>query len=700
MSLPAERAMPLVRARLLKAAQAVLPRPYDRCVSELTASTTWGELRSGKDRVLSNADKATAAQAIAELIWNALDANATKVIVTIERTELGAPRVVVIEDDGDGIEPGEAQDLFLTEGDSWKKDKRFSPNKNRPLHGQLGRGRLLVYAIADTAEWSSVAAVDEGFMITTLVGSRTSPTGFEVGEGTAASGPPGTRVTLTMRADQKSARVGDVGFEMKVIELMAESLHSTSDATVIWDGEPLDAESAISRRKNVDLADLSDSALHGHPVPVLTVIEWSGKLGSRAMQLCDTAGAAISEYRPGALPVPFYWTAYLKWSGFRDPELMGIADLHSPEFKHNDLLVATTKALNGYLADRLADERGSVVKEWKDEGVYPYVGEITTPLEQAERDLFEVVAVIASGSIPKRGTEQKRLSLRLIKDALRADPSRLRRGLEAVLQLDEADLESLDRLLHRTELGALIRSSHKVADRLDFVNGLGSVLYSDDTRRVFREVDQLHPMLVREPWVFGDEWDVCLSEHGLTRVVKSVVEKRGDAVMAIEPVVLEDGRKGRVDMLFHKIVPESEVDRHLVVELKRPGKLTMEHYGQLANYAVAITSHPEIAGTSTKWDFWLVGSDLDSTIAEQRTDSGMRLGLAKETDRYRLWVVRWGELLDGLRRKYESYRTELGLEPTEGSGLEYLRRVHEEYLPPHLLETADATVMPSTEDEE
>ena len=56
----------------------------------------------------------------------------------------------------------------------------------------------------------------------------------------------------------------------------------------------------------------------------------------------------------------------------------------------------------------------------------------------------------------------------------------------------------------------------RTAKRLDFLTGLGSLLYIDETARVFREVDQLHPILIREPWVFGDEWDSSLSEHGLT----------------------------------------------------------------------------------------------------------------------------------------------------------------------------------------
>lgn len=645
------------------------------------ADLLWEELRSGKDRVLSNADKASAHQAIAELIWNALDAEAANVSIVVERGELGAPTRVVIADDGHGIVPEQARELFLTEGDSWKKDKRFSPNIKRPLHGQLGRGRLLVYGIADQVEWSSVAATADGAARTRFVGKRSRPTGFDIGQSVATDDLPGTTVTLVMRDDQKAARVGDEGFELKVIELMAESLHATSDATVTWCGRQLTPDDIIRRRSDVVLPDFSAEVLRGHGPPILTVVEWSNKVGSKGIQLCDAAGAAASSYRPSALPVPFSWTAYLKWPGFRDPDLMGIADLHAPEFKHNELLTIATQAINTYLVERLGAERGHVVKEWKDEGVYPYRGEPSNTLERAERDLFEVVAVIASGSIPKRGTDQKRLSLRLIKESLQTEPTRLRRALESVLQLTENELDNLDRLLGRTELSGMIQAANKVSDRLDFIDGLGSMLYADETRRIFREVDQLHPMLVREPWVFGDEWDVCLSEHGLTRVVRSVVEQRSDAVLAVAPVTLDDGKRARVDLLFHKIAPESERDRHLVVELKRPGKLTMEHYGQLSTYATTICEHPEVAGSMTKWDFWLVGSELNPAIAAQRSTVSGRPGFVNDFGAFRLWVITWGELLDDLRRKYESYRAELGIEPTQGSGLEYLRRVHAEYLP-------------------
>ncbi|MDX5565252.1 hypothetical protein PYK79_20785 [Streptomyces sp. ID05-04B] len=124
------------------------------------------------------------------------------------------------------------------------------------------------------------------------------------------------------------------------------------------------------------------------------------------------------------------------------------------------------------------------------------------------------------------------------------------------------------------------------------MHGLRGLLYADDTKTVFREVDQLHPMLVNEPWVFGDEWGLALSEAGLTRVVRTLMTQRDDVEFASEPVTLPSGKRGRVDMVFSRHLPESERTRHLVVELKRPMRLTMTEFGQINNHASAITGHP------------------------------------------------------------------------------------------------------------
>jgi DNA mismatch repair ATPase MutL len=50
------------------------------------------------------------AQAIAELIWNGLDAEATRITVSAEDGELGL-QAIVVEDNGHGIPPADAPKL-------------------------------------------------------------------------------------------------------------------------------------------------------------------------------------------------------------------------------------------------------------------------------------------------------------------------------------------------------------------------------------------------------------------------------------------------------------------------------------------------------------------------------------------------------------------------------------------------------------
>lgn len=589
---------------------------------------------------------------------------------------------MVVEDNGHGIVPSNARSLFLTEGDSWKKEKRFSESLSRPLHGSKGRGRLISYAVAESVEWSSVSSTQDGRQRIVIRGAFSKPHGFDIHDAEDVDEPVGTTVSLKLREVQKAARIADEGFELRVVERLAESLLSLAGVVVRWRGDPLDTNDAIRSRDEIPLERIEADCLHGYPAPSLTVVEWRRSFGSKQILLCDEAGSAITNYKPSdLLPVPFTWTAYLKWEGFRDAELMGPADLHVPEIRHQGLLAVTEQGLAKFLAERFNAERGRLIEVWKNEGVYPYQAEPDSHLATAERDLFDVVAVIASSAIPTKGATQKRLSLRLLKEALQSEPSRLRSALEAVLSLPDDEAKSLDRLLKRTELGSIIRSAHRVADRLDLLTGLGSLLYSDKTAKIFREVDQLHPILVREPWVFGDEWDTSLSEHGLTNVVRTAVEASGEALLALEPVKLESGKSGRVDMLFHRHLVESRSTRHLVVELKRPGKLVMAHFAQVAEYAQAITTHPKVAKASNKWDFWLVGTDIDATLAAQREDSDLRPGFVKDYGAYQIFIITWGELLDQLRRKFEWYREGLAVSTSDVTGLVYLRRSHERFLP-------------------
>ena len=96
------------------------------------------------------------AQALCELIWNGLDADAQKVIVTYKYNTLNAINEISIEDDGHGIFANEADAAFENLGGSWKKHAVKTRTKKRLLHGQEGRGRFKVFALGSTATWTTV----------------------------------------------------------------------------------------------------------------------------------------------------------------------------------------------------------------------------------------------------------------------------------------------------------------------------------------------------------------------------------------------------------------------------------------------------------------------------------------------------------------------------------------------------------------
>jgi len=637
-------------------------------------------VRAGRDTILGYVERAKPVDIFAELIWNALDAEAMNVETTVAIGGLGAPEEFIVRDDGHGMPHDQVPDLFLTHGESWKRTSGFSPNINRPMHGQLGRGRFLAYGIAERVEWRSVSANGESLSETVIHGNRGAPNEFTFDGPWPSSGPTGTTVLMEARQTSRVAGIADGDIHLPLTARLAASLLVLPEVKVTYRGQPLSPQAHITHDVDLDL-DLDPAILHGKAQPRLRVVEWSDDMRSKTLYLCDERGGVVTEHKLGRVPpAPIHWTAYLQWEGFRDPALMGPADLHVPDIQHGELLAVAQRALVDYLNRRLDEQKGSILAEWKAEGVYPYQGEPRSAAEEVEREIFDIVAVVASPAIG-RDVRQKKLSLRLLQEATRAEPSRTNRILNAVLDLSDDEQEVLFDLLERTKLASIVRAAQTIADRSDFLHGLRGLLYADETKTVFREVDQLHPMLVNEPWIFGDEWSLALSETGLTRVVRTLITKRDDVEFASNPVLLPSGKRGRVDMAFSRHLPESERTRHLVVELKRPMRLTMTEFGQINNYASAITSHPEVLGTPHDWDFWLVGTEVDEVVRNQYSDPA-RPGLTTNNPRYRIWVMTWGQLLDQADRRVQAFRSALELVSTDGTSRDYLHRKHAEFIPP------------------
>lgn len=85
---------------------------------------------------------------------------------------------------------------------------------------------------------------------------------------------------------------------------------------------------------------------------------------------------------------------------------------------------------------RAAARARVVVEEWKDQKIYPFEGEPETHLEEAERNIFDIVAVTvqdASPDMSEAPAKQTALHLRLLRNAIEKSPEELQRILDEVL---------------------------------------------------------------------------------------------------------------------------------------------------------------------------------------------------------------------------------------------------------------------------
>jgi DNA topoisomerase VI subunit B len=109
------------------------------------------------DGIRKHLDSTTPEQAIAEYIWNGLDAKAGNLAVDFHTNELGSINEIIISDDGHGIAHEDIERKFGVFLDSEKiKSRNTSKRISSETHGKDGIGRLMFFSFAQRAEWRTV----------------------------------------------------------------------------------------------------------------------------------------------------------------------------------------------------------------------------------------------------------------------------------------------------------------------------------------------------------------------------------------------------------------------------------------------------------------------------------------------------------------------------------------------------------------
>lgn len=635
---------------------------------------------------------------IAELVWNGLDAEAEHIQIRLEQNGMGGIDGVEVRDDGHGMTHAEALSEFSHLGGSWKHLAAHSKHRRRLLHGSQGQGRWRAFSIGSPVRWITVAEVDGVREKTVITGRSSKLTEFEVSAPERTDDPFGTVVRIENIAEKTASGLLAASAAATLTTRLAPYLEKYPNVEISFRSHSLDPRSLQDVRKEYEL-DLPDGV---EGPATLLVIEWRESF-PREMFLCDENGMALHQCPPGIRAPGFDFSAYLRWHGFRRNEAELSAGELSPELA--PVLEAGKTQLRQHFKIRSEQVQAEIIEQWKEEKVYPYEGEVSSPVERVEREFFDVVAVTAAKAVNESEHVGRRLSLSLLRQAVEQGPSALKRVLNEVLELPKDKLAELNELLDRTSLTSIISLSKIVTDRVDALAGLGRIVFDTDVSKFVLERSQLHKILERESWIFGDEYTMSVSDEGLNSVLLRHIEILGRNQLAedLGPARLEDGSRGIVDlMLTRSIQLPIRQQQHLVVELKRPARvLNHDDLTQISRYAMAVARDPRFDKLDVRWDFWLIGVDMDDYVRGQSTQSHLPPGVASQPldGRVTIWVKTWSEVLDDCQQRLKYVKERLEVQSTTDAGVDYLRRTHAARLPAAVLALPPAagTDSPSAE---
>ncbi|MET8025734.1 ATP-binding protein [Streptomyces avermitilis] len=622
---------------------------------------------------------------LTELIWNALDADADVVDGSLEFSTLGAVERVLVVDRGHGMSPDDVQQGFGALGGSWKRATRTTRQQGRRLHGEQGKGRFAAFGIGDVVEWCTVHEGDPATEtriraeVTTCAASRSPPL--------RPRGKPAPRSPLSRSMKWPGKQLEQDSLIDTLSAEFAIYLESYRQVEISWRGQKLNPAALQVDREEYDLdVDGLDDR------PQLVVIEWRRQV-DRALYLCDEAGMALHDIKPGIQAPGFDFTAYLKWDGFRGHDVLLAESGLEPM---SSVVVAAKEKLREHFKRRSADKSRSIIREWVSEGSYPYTDGSPSATEDAERQVFDIVAFSASKVINDGDFRSRKFTLRLLREALASNPGNLHNVLRGVLELSAERLAELGELLNRTTLSSIIATSKKIGDRLSFLSGLDTILFDSEPRRQTLERRQLHRILANETWVFGEEYALTGDDESLTKVLSKYLHFLGDDVELADPtqpVLRHDGTNPIPDLVFTRTceIAQDRVE-NIVVELKRPSEVIgADELTQIEKYALAVMRDERFNKPNVSWDFWIIGNTLDEFAESRRNQTGMPFGYIQRTDRHSVQVRTWSEVINDARHRLKFVERSLDYRANHDDGVEYLRSKHAQFLPPALSESTLAT---------
>lgn len=533
--------------------------------------------------------------AIAELVANAWDADATRVAITLPEA-LGETAEVIVKDDGVGMNFEECDERFLNVGYARRGHQATerSPSKDRSILGRKGIGKFAGFGIAQVIEVETISEQN---------GERTV---FEMDIDRIRSGDyvntGGTDITVIAYEGPDNERCRYHGTTVRLKRLSMQRnrtpqvfarsmarrflLHQLAvDFQILVNNHPLPEEDLQPQfsfprdyRDNERPGELYTDDEWGTESVAGEAVRW--RIRFYEDPISDEELQGIGVFAGGKMvQSPFFFNLAGGLSGQHGQQYISgqiLADfldaqeddLIAPERQRVNWDHPAAAELQNWGQERLRqllaiwrDRRGEQRQKVLVERLHPLTSRLDKLGRHERRTVMQAVKRLAQVETLSQGQFEE-LGTALL---TAWEQGRLRDLIDRIAQSDDMDADHLIEILAEAEVLTALNMAEAVMTKLQAVEGLEKRIENRDLENAVRDYISQHP------WLVSPKWETFAVEQGVKTLVQQAAKEAG--------MDTHEDFKGRIDLAL------ASGEHLLILEFMRPGlTLDWDHVDRFDQY--------------------------------------------------------------------------------------------------------------------
>lgn len=602
---------------------------------------------------LKRAGNVSPSDALNEIIWNSLDADANFIHIKIlKESEIDPQNItgISVEDDGGGLNYTNIDNALGEYGKSTKTDATKTLS-GRPLHGKLGEGRYTYFSIGNSVSWITKFLDGHKVFKSKIIFTKTNRVIVESPAPTQEE--TGMIVIVDEIADSAAIYFSnDNKVKSNIIKEFAPYLFGYPQIKISLNDENISFSDAIRFKESYKKVS-SDSF-------EIIVINWNELKSGELFILGEGRTTLSSQIMK---KIPDNYSVYICSSFFDEIKTKGELDIVELNDKWSEIEMMIDESLSEFQSIHNIDSNKQFIDGLIESGVYPFNEIPDTIEEKTNKKIFDVVAVAINDVSPKINTankETRKLTYSLIKSAIEEKPASLIKILTEVYKLTPEQQDTFAELLKNISLSSMISAINEIKDRLSFIEEIERIVYSEAGKYV-KERTEFQPLLLSQIWLFGEKYRYGADDTNIRNILKEHIKMLGlqDIYITEEDKQNTDFNKIPDILLWKTVCFGEESYDSLVVELKKPTVVIGEsELSQIKHYRETIVSDPRFTTGKHKWKFMLIGKDINPYVKKEIETSRNK---QFEDEDSIIVVTTWASLLDNARLRYNYFKEKLNL---------------------------------------